>query len=63
MRQRFEVLNMLVEWKNMIEKQTVKKIKVLQIDNIEEYKNQFLQFIQNNWIDIHFKIGKHDVTK
>ena len=38
MRQRFEVLGMLVKW-NMMEKQTDRKIKELQIDNIEKYKN------------------------
>ena len=47
----------------MIEKQIGKKIKLLQIDNIGEYKDRFLQFGQNNRIDIHFTIGKHGVTK
>jgi len=42
MRQKFDVLNMLVMWKDMIEKQTGKKIKELQIGNVEKYKNQFL---------------------
>ena len=38
---------MLVKWKDMIEKQTGRKIKELQIDNVERYENQFLQFGQN----------------
>jgi len=42
MRQRFEVLGMLVKWKDMMEKQTGRKIKELQIGNVERYKNQFL---------------------
>ena len=40
----------------MIEKQTGKKIKELQIDNVERYKNQFLQFDQNIGIGTHFKM-------
>ena len=63
MRQRFEVLNILVKWKNMIKKQTDKKMKALQIDKVTKYKNQFLQFGQNNWIGIHFKIDKYGVSK
>jgi len=43
--------------------QTGRKTKVLQIDNVREYRNQFLQFRQNNGIDLHFKIGKHGVAK
>ena len=46
-----------------MEKQTDRKIRVLQIDNVGEYKNQFLQFGQNNGISIHFKIGKHGMAK
>ena len=63
MRQGFEILDMLVKWKNMMEKQTCRKIKVLQIDNIREYKDQFLQFGQYNKRGIHFKICKHEVAK
>jgi len=33
---------MLVKWKNMMMKQTGRKIKMLQIDDIWEYKDQFL---------------------
>ena len=42
MRQIFEVLHMLVKWKNMMEKQIGKKIKILQIDSVRKYKDQFL---------------------
>ena len=38
---------MLVKWKDRMEKQTGKKIKELQIGNVERYKNQFLWFGQN----------------
>jgi len=39
---RFEALCILVKWKDMMEKQTGRKIKELQIGNVEKYKNQFL---------------------
>jgi len=39
MRQRFEALGILVKWKHMMEKQTGRKIKELQIGNVERYKN------------------------
>jgi len=42
MRQRFKALGMLVKWKDMMEKQTDRKIKELQIENVGSYKNQFL---------------------
>ena len=45
---------MFVKWKNMIEKQTERKIKVVQIDSVGEYKDQFLRFDQNTDIGIHF---------
>jgi len=35
---------------------------MLQI-NVGEYKDWFLQFEQNNGIDIHFKTGKYGVAK
>ena len=54
MRQMCEVLGMLVKEKDMIEKQTGRKIKELQIGNVERYKNQFLRFDQNTDIDTHF---------
>ena len=47
----------------MMEKQTGRKIKVLQIDNVREYKDQFLRFSQNTGIDIHFTIEKHGMVK
>jgi len=46
-----------------MEKQNGKKIKMFQIDNIGEYKDQFLQFGLNNGIDIYFTIGRHGVAK
>jgi len=39
MRQRFEALGMLVKWKDMMEKMTGRKIKELQLGNVEKYKN------------------------
>jgi len=39
MRQRFEALDMLMKWKDMMEKQTGKKIKEIQIGNVERYNN------------------------
>jgi len=47
----------------MMKKQTCRKIKVFQINNIGEYKDQFLQFEWNNGIGIHFKTGKNGVAK
>ena len=63
MRQIFEVLNILVKWKNMLEKQSGMKIKVLQIDSVGEYEDQFLRFDQNNGIGIHFTNRIHAVAK
>ena len=63
MRQRFEALNMLVKWKDMMEKQTGRKIKELQIGNLERYKNQFLRFRQNTSIGTHFTDGIHGLVK
>ena len=54
MRQRFEALGMFVKWKDMMEKQTDRKIKELQIGNVKKYKNQFLRFGQNTGIGTHF---------
>ena len=62
MRQRFEILSMLMKWKDMMEKQTDRKIKELQIGNVEKYKNQFLQFGQNTSIDTHFINGIHGLA-
>jgi len=46
-----------------MEKQTGRKIKELQFDNVERYKNQFLQFGQNTSIGTHFTDGIHECTK
>jgi len=46
-----------------MEKHTCRKIKVLQFDHVGEYKDQFLQFGQNNGISIHFTVEKHEVAK
>ena len=46
-----------------MEKQTGRKIKELQIGNIERYKNQFLQFSQNTGIGTHFINGLHGLAK
>jgi len=46
-----------------MEKQTGKKIKELQIDNVEGDKNQFLQFGQNTSIGTHFTNGLHGLAK
>ena len=45
MRQRFEVIYLFVKSKKFIKKQTGRKIKVLQFDDVGKYnRNQFLQF-------------------
>jgi len=36
MRQRFQALGMLVKWKDMMENQTGRKIKELQVDNVKK---------------------------
>ena len=54
---------MLVKWKDMMEKQTGRKIKELQIGNVERYKNQFLQFGQNTGIGTHFTDEIHGLAK
>jgi len=46
-----------------MEKQTYMKIKELQIDNVEKYKNQFLQFGQNTGIGTHFTNGIYGLAK
>ena len=43
--------------------QTSRKIKVLQYNHVEEYKNSFPQFGQNNGIVTHVTNGKDDVVK
>ena len=43
--------------------QTGRKIKVLRYDHIEEYKDSFLQFGQNNDIETHFTDEKYGVAR
>ena len=40
-RQSVEALELLVKWKELMENQTGRKIKVLRYDHIEEYKDFF----------------------
>ena len=47
----------------MMEKQTGRKIKELQIGNVERYNKQFLQFGQNIGIGTHFTDGIHGLAK
>jgi len=54
---------MPVKWNDIMEKQTGRKIKELQIDNIEKYKNHFLQFDQNTGISTHFTNEIHELAK
>jgi len=42
MRQRVEVLELLVKWKKLIENQIGRKIKMLRYDHVEKYKDSFL---------------------
>ena len=63
MRQRYETLDMLVKWKGIMGKQTGKKIKELQIGNIERNMNQFLRFGQNTSIGTHFTEGIHGLLR
>ena len=41
MRQRVEALELLVNWKNLMENQTGRKIKMLRSDHVEEHKDFF----------------------
>ena len=59
MRQRSEALDMLVKWRGRMEKQIGRKIKELQIGNVER-DMQFLRFGQNTGIGTHFTEGIHD---
>ena len=47
----------------MMEKQIGRKIKELQIGNVEKYKNQFLRFGQNTGIGTHFIDRIHGLAK
>ena len=46
MRQRCEVLDMLVKWKEIMEKQTGSKIKELQIGNIEDTRTNSYNLVR-----------------
>jgi len=46
-----------------MENQTGRKITVLNCDHVEEYKDSFLQFGQNNGILSHFKNETINVTR
>ena len=46
-----------------MEKQTGRKIKELQIGNVERYNNKFLQFDQSTGFDTHFTNGIHELAK
>ena len=46
-----------------MEKQTDRKIKELQIGNVERYMDQFLRFGQNTGIGAHFTDGIHGLAK
>jgi len=52
-----------VKWKELIENQIGRKIKVLRYDYVEEYKDSFLQFGQNNGIIIHLTNGKDGAVR
>ena len=43
--------------------QTSRKIKVLRYDHVEEYKDSFLQFGQNNGIEAHFTDEKDGIAR
>ena len=63
MRQRCEALDMFVKWKEIIEKQTGRKIKELQTGNVERYMDQFVRFGQNTGIDTYFTEEIHELAK
>jgi len=46
MRQRYEALGMLVKWKDMMEKQTGRKIEELQIGNVKRYKTNSYNLVR-----------------
>jgi len=51
-----------VKWKELMETLIGKKIEVLRYDHIEEYKDSFIKFGQNNGIETHFTYGKDSVA-
>jgi len=52
-----------VKVKKVDGEKTGRKIKVLQLDHVREYKDRFLRFDQNNGIGIDFTIEKYRVAK
>ena len=52
-----------MKWKKQMENHTGRKIKMLRYDHVEEYKDSFLQFCQNNGIETHFTDGKDGVVR
>ena len=57
MKHKGKVLELFVEWKKNMEKSTGRKSKVLQSDNIGEYKSDpFLTLCRNEGIERHFTV-------
>ena len=63
MRQRSEVLDVLVKWRGRMERQIGRKIKELYIGNVGIDINQFLQFGQNTGTATHFSTGTDGLAK
>ena len=59
MKHKGEVLELFVEWKKNLEKNTGRKIKVLRSDKGGEYKSDlFLKLCHGKGIDRHFTVRK-----
>ena len=57
MKHKHEVLNIFLEWKNMVEKKTGKKLKVLRSDNGGEYiSDPFFEICKKEGITRHFSV-------
>ena len=57
MKHKWKVLELFMEWKKNLEKNTGRKIKVLQSDNGCKYKsNPFLKLYRDEGIDRHFTV-------
>ena len=57
MKHKHEVLNIFLEWKNMVEKKTGKKLKVLRSDNGGEYTSDpFFEICKREGITRHFSV-------
>ena len=52
-----------MKWKNLMKIQIGWKIKVRRYDHVEEDKDSFLQFGQNNGIKTHFTDGKDGIAR